>query len=224
MDATTISAIAKQIVDQELIQNWKFYLILLAVTFVASAISSFAISYFRSRGQHFATKADFEELLSQVQQTTEATESIKQSLSHQDWVVREFKTLRRIKLEELLSAAYETHHWLDQCRSEALFSGAAVSAPNPSAKLEVIGGLYFPELKNELAAFRMAFLVYKNWMIESQAKVTPAKFANDAKAYNAAMDGIQKSFEDVHVPLLKCTTALEGGARSLMAEVLGVAS
>lgn len=224
MDATTISAIAKQIVDQELIQNWKFYLILLAITFVASGISSFAISYFKSRGKHFATKADFEELLRQVRQTTEATESIKQSLSHQDWVVREFKTLRRTKLEDLLTAAYETHHWLDQRRSEALFSGAEVSAPDPSTRLVVIGGLYFPELKNELAVFRMAFLNYQNWLIESQAKVTPAKLAKDTNAYAAAMEGVKNTFKDVNMPLLESTAALESKAKTLMAEVLGVAS
>jgi hypothetical protein len=70
----------------------------------------------------------------------------------------------------------------------------------------------------------MAFLEYQNWLIESQARVTPAKFASDAKAYAAAMDEIKKTFKDVNMPLLKSTAALEGKARSLMAEVLGVAS
>ncbi len=130
MDTVTIAAIAKQIVDEELLLNWKFYLVLVVVTFIATGISSFAISYFKSRGRHFATKTDFRELLDQLRQTTEATESIKQSLSRSDWVVREFKTLRCIKLEELLSAVYETHHWLAQRRGEALFSRAAVTDPD----------------------------------------------------------------------------------------------
>jgi hypothetical protein len=224
VDATTVAAIAKQIVDNELLLNWKFYLALLAVTFLASGVSSFVFCYFKARGQNLATKADFEELLNQLRRTTEAAESIKQSLSHQDWVIREFKTLRRTKLEELLNAVFEAHHWLDQRRDEALFSGTAVTNADPFNRVQVIGGLYFPELSQELSELKMAYLQYEHWLLDSQGKVSPAKIMNDANAYGAALKDAKEGFKNIHEPLLKRTAALEDKAKGLMGEILGVAS
>ncbi len=224
MDAAAIEAIAKQVVNGGLILNWKFYLALFSITVIAGSLSSCVTSYFRSRGEHFATKADFGELLDQVRQTTETTESIKRSLSYSDWAMREFRTLRRIKLEELLNAVYETDHWLDQRKNAALFDEASVSSPDPSKRVEIIGGLYFPELKDELATCSLAFIAYQEWLIKSKEKVMLAKLGPDAAAHGVALDEAVKGFLGVYKPLSDSMSALEAKARGLMREVLGVDS
>jgi hypothetical protein len=224
VDEATISLIAKQIVNTELLLNWKFYAVFLAISLLACVGSSFLVAYFTSRGKHFATKADFDELLKQLRLTTEVTESIKQSLSHHDWSLREFKTIKRTKLEELFNAIFETHYWLDECRKESLFDGDKVKLPDPLNKVYVIGNLYFPELGAELRAFQEASIKYKLFTSETLSGLLPLKKANNAPAITSFFEENTKKFGAVYKNILDTTTMLEMRAKDIMNSLLNVGS
>lgn len=106
MSEALIREITHQIIREQLLQNWEFYLVLIAAFAVASVVSAFIGSYIRKRGETYATKADLNELLTQLRATTKAAEEVKTVIAHTDWVMKEWKTIRRTKLEELFSSVY----------------------------------------------------------------------------------------------------------------------
>lgn len=95
MNETQIAEIARLIVEGEILYSWRFYLIILALVLVATAASSFLVPYFRTRGERYATKADFDGLLNELRETTKATEGIKQRISHGTWLKQRKWELRR---------------------------------------------------------------------------------------------------------------------------------
>ena len=76
MSEEMIKKLAQQIITESVLENASFYLLVFAITLVATAISSFLVSYLKKRGESYATKKDFDDILSQLKQSTKATETI----------------------------------------------------------------------------------------------------------------------------------------------------
>lgn len=220
MNEIQISELARAISGEMILVNWKYYVLLVLLIFLATAAGNFLSAYFRTRGTRYATKSDFEDLLRELEQTTKATESIKQAVSHQDWASRELKVLRRQKLEELLHAVYETQHWLDTEKDNALYSSEKSDVPDPLYKIGIIGGLYFPEIKLEVLAFRQAALRYKEWTVKSRSLTAPLLLVKDAAGYKEALGVASSGYIVVYQPLLTATSAMEEKAAELMSGVL----
>lgn len=223
MNETQISELARAISEEMILVNWKYYVLLVLLVFLATAAGNFLSAFFRTRGTRYATKSDFEDLLRELEQTTKATESIKQAVSHQDWASRELKVLRRQKLEELLHAVYETQHWLDTEKDNALYSFEKSDAPDPLYKIGIIGGLYFPEIKLEVLAFQQAALRYKEWTVKSKSLTAPLLLVKDVTGYKEALEAASSGYIiAVYQPLLTATSAIEEKAAELMSGVLCV--
>ena len=154
MDALMISKIANEIVNETILLNWKFYFLLILITFVTTCISSFVFPYLKTRGKAFATEADFKSLLNQLEKTTKTTETIKNAITHSDWALKEFKLLKRNKLEELLITLYDIEQWISDQASNVLFRATNNKSVSPIKKLNLIGLLYFTELGTEIANFK----------------------------------------------------------------------
>lgn len=221
MDASTVAAIAREIVQQQILESWEFYVIELGIVVLAVAATNFLTAYFKGRGAALATKADFEELLRQVRTTTETTESIKRTISHEDWRIREFKTLRRTKLEELMLSLYDVHHWLDKERDSCLYASPENEVADPMNRVQIIVGLYFPELESEIRTFHIACLAYKSWANEAKGRLLPLRLT-DPTQYAAQLPLVVENYPKVYEPLLSATSAIERTARTVMKEVLGV--
>lgn len=170
MSEALIREIAQQIFHEQILLNWKFYLIFMLLILVASCGSAFVASYFKKRGETYATKADFDELLNQLKQTTKSTEEIKIAVSHADWITKEWKTLRRIKLEELMATIYELSQWLSHEHDERLFNGVKNKEISPLWKAKTISDLYFPELSSAMLLLSSTLLAFQSWSIDFQAK------------------------------------------------------
>lgn len=84
MDSQVIKALAEQISSQ-VVFDWKFYVWIVALSFIGGSLGTYLTSYLKTRGVNFATKTDFEQLLAQLSKTTEATENIKTSIKHEYW-------------------------------------------------------------------------------------------------------------------------------------------
>lgn len=67
-------SLAMEIVNQTIWGNYKFYFLVFAISLVSSAIVAFGAPYLKRRGENFATKADFSEILRQLKETTTLAE------------------------------------------------------------------------------------------------------------------------------------------------------
>ncbi len=219
MDSSLSSAVAKDIVENQLLFNWEFYFVQIAVIFLSFAAVSFLTAYFKGRGSNLATKTDFDDLLNQLRKTTDATESIKQSISHEDWAMREYKIIRRSKLEELLYAIYDSREWIEKLRQTYFFAEQGTESTSPLYKVSIVGGLYFPELNNDIGAFNIAFLKYQSWLINSKAELAPY-LPTTSPNYGAVLRPIAEKNEDFYWPLVEAMAIIETKARNIMKELI----
>jgi len=160
---TIIKEIAQKIVREQFLQNWHFYAIFILFSLLVAVASAYLTSYMRERGKNFASKADFDNLISQLKVTTKTAEEVRTSISHADWTAKELKTLRRIKLEELLESVYLLRRWMDKYQNERFFGNQANDEICPIVKISLISRLYFPEFKLEMLKLNQFSLEYMGW-------------------------------------------------------------
>jgi hypothetical protein len=175
MNPDLIRTIATEIVQQTLLDNWLFYATIALLTVVSSIASAYAIEYAKTRGKALATRADFDLLLDQVSQTTKVTNKISQDISHSDWALKEYKVLRRIKLEELLTTTYDAIDWLDKHKDSNIFDGDEIKTSSPITKARIIGTLYFPELKQNIDDLVSAHDKHYFWSMKGKSILLPYK-------------------------------------------------
>ena len=167
MDESVVREVAHQVVSSEILLNWRIYAVLALVQGVVVYAASFLTKYAEKRGEAFATKADFEQILLQLQKSTEAAESIKTTLAHKDWTEKEYKLLRRIKLEELLTTVHLAQKWQNNMSSRALvMRGTDAESPPDIYRLKLLCVLYFPEFQAEVQGFHVKFSDMEIWVME----------------------------------------------------------
>lgn len=186
MNETLIRQIANEILLDTIIQNWLTYAVLAALFIIFGAASGFASNYLQKRAQNLATKADFEELLRQLKITTEATESVKVAIAKNDLNEREWRTIRKIKLEELIIAIYDTAHWLNKESDLRFFGGSTISNLLPIWKVEALSNLYFTELVQQVNIFKGVFLKYNRWILQVHCQLQSA--GNDTNKSQQVMN------------------------------------
>ena len=138
------------IVQYAMQETWKTQLIIGLIIAIVAFIGSYMGSYLKKKAENFATKEDFNEILNQLKTQVTATEQIKSEISHSNWTNQEWKTLRRIKLEELVTAVYAASEWLSKDQRVRLFNEPNNENISPIWKIELIPRLYFPELIKKL--------------------------------------------------------------------------
>lgn len=148
MNESLIREVANHVVQESLLQNWRLYAVLLALALLAVCANALLTRYFEKRGEVLATSADLQEVLRQLKSTTEVAEQVRAAVTHADWVAREWKTVRRTKLEELVEVSLSLEAWLDEQRSAWFFpSEKARGGRSPTDRVSMLSALYFPELE-----------------------------------------------------------------------------
>lgn len=140
-----LTQVVNEALNGAIFQNWKFYLLILGLSFLGCVAGSYVRSYSGKRGEVAALKADTENILSHLKITTAATKEIEIALSHGDWVRKEQNMLKRVKLEELLVSAYAISAWTSQMTSSA-FGKEQMQTDAPIDRFEMLYQLYFPDL------------------------------------------------------------------------------
>jgi hypothetical protein len=232
MDATA-HELAQQIANQAVLANFKFWLAFgclnIAIAFVCGALTGYATK----RGQNLATKADFQELLNQTKRTTTEVEAIRSDISLGEWTEKEYRSLRRVKLEELIFAAYEGTYWVKNVNNELLYQTIdddklPETSQSPMVKACVVSGLYFPELREAVGLVEAAHDRYLKWtqlcrIRISEAKINALRKAGDGlhvhHAKMAVYEEINSELEQYYSPLLIALRALEANAYALMNNV-----
>src|SRR5690606_35971573 len=129
MDPMKLAEVVQQAVRAGLpgLPYWALLAFLLAA---ATGAGSLIGAYLRQRGANLATKADFDSLLSQLKQNTEATERIKSAIAKEEWTEKEAVALRRVKLEDLMTNVYGLTVWARQCTDYFFLSDGRKAPPN----------------------------------------------------------------------------------------------
>jgi hypothetical protein len=166
MNESLIREVANQVVNESLLQNWRLYAFILALTLLAVCSNALLKRYFEKRGEVLATSADLQEVLRQLKSTTEVAEQVRAAVSHADWAAREWKTVRRTKLEELVEVSLSLEAWLDEQRSAWFFpSDKARGGRPPTDRVSMLSALYFPELEQVSSSLEGAERKAYAWIV-----------------------------------------------------------
>lgn len=218
MQPDLVREIAEAVVRDQLVQNCRFYAIISGLSVLASVAGHWLSSYLKKRGETFATKADMQEVLRQVTETTRATEEVKSTISQVDWATREWRTVRRLKLEELLGAAYSLNQWLDLQQTKWVYNEAVASDQAPMERMQLLSTLYFPELHGDVTAVWMAHQKAYLFILDIGKRTGVAKVNLDAMAYKATLDEFVEGWKPLYQSARLAVGALEGKASKLMAQ------
>ncbi len=216
MNEALIREVAESIVHNEILTNWKLYALLGSIGILVSVVGNLVSSYFKKRAETYATKADLKEIIDQIRATTNATEQVRVALSHADWISKEWKTTRRLKLEELLLTVYSLESWIDKQRSIWLFNSDNDYAPSPIDKVKMIGLLYFPELKTEVDSVVMAYRLGVGFIHNTAKKAKVAGDDLDARA--AILIGSVAEWAPMHRDTINSILALDAKASQIMSD------
>jgi hypothetical protein len=220
MNSELIREIADQIVRQEILKNWMLYAILIGLGLVSTVIGNWLSTYLKRRAETYATKADLQEILRQLQVTTRATEEVKAAISHADWISREWRTTRRAKLEEIVTSAHELDRWLDSQKSKWIYQEPETFTGTPLGKITVISTLYFPELKSEILQLQKCHQNAQALILDIASKRSAVK--NDAVGHKALMNEYVERWRTVYPPIQLALNDLENQAAKLMREIAGI--
>jgi hypothetical protein len=146
MTPAMISDLARQIAQQQLHEGYLYYLILLALLFVGAFFGSYIQGFASDKGKAKSMQSNFDMLSEQLKKTTSLTTEIQIALNHDDWSSKEYKVLRRNKLEILTFALYETRDWASTQITVGGANAIIQAESSPVNKVYVTSKLYFPEL------------------------------------------------------------------------------
>jgi hypothetical protein len=190
MNPEIVSELAKKIAQAQFTENWKYYLVLLALIAISSFLGGLLNAYTAERGKFRAIEENFDKVLAQLEKTTTTTKGIELALSHNDWTSREYKTLRRDKLEKLMYGVYETRDWVAKSITVDHERGEFEVESSPVRDVVVIANLYFPELKLVNDKF---FSIHQNFIINALDEARHLRDAEmKAKVVSLEIDMLKK--------------------------------
>ena len=221
MQRDLIREIAEAIVRDQILLNWRVYFLVVTLGALAGMAGYWLAPYLKKRAEVFATKADMHEVLHQVTLTTRATEQVRSAIGKADWAAREWQTIRRLKLEELLSSAYSLDKWLDFQQAKWLHNEEIDINDKPTDTLRMLAALYFPELKSEVSVVWMAYLDACLFILNKSDSVRAARSSNDIVAYEASLKEFRDGWSSFYSTMIAANSALEIKASQVMATFAG---
>jgi hypothetical protein len=205
----------------EILSGGSVWLFLLLTAFVAGAGAYFG-KYLGVKASNLATKEDFHSLHEQLGASTRLVESVKTEIASADWAAREWRTTRRLKLEELLFAAYSLDLWIEMQRSKWM-EGATIEADEiPMERVQLLVNLYFPELKAEAFLVKSAYLNAMQFILSLSQRSRDSRIDGDLSAYQIVLNEFVGGWKPLYQTAQHAISALESRASTLMTEIAGV--
>lgn len=197
------------VIDAELFfSNWRLYALTLAVLAISKTVDVYLAKYWGKRAEIKANATDLQEVIRQLRATTEATEAVRVQMSKTDWLDKEWRSIRRVKLEELLCAA---NGMLQSLGLKAIDDPVAPTNRD-SEKLRMLCALYFPELRVEVTDVYTTHKEFRIYFLESQSAKLSAATEDMAdeieRIYNTESKGLYSRFVEAHFALEKAAAAL----------------
>lgn len=164
MSPETIRALAIEIVDQTILNNWFFYIILACITVVLSAGGAFLSSYFAKRAEFAAQAASFDDLKRQLRETTSVSESIKVDIKQLAERSEKLQWLKREKLEDYVVAILRGVEHLSNEMRHNFFDAEVPAEEDPLIVASMLQKLYLPELDSQHAMFLGTVVEFRKWV------------------------------------------------------------
>lgn len=181
MAPETIQALANEIVNQSILNNWLFYVVLACITVVLSAAGAFISSYFTKRAEHASLKANFEEIKRQLHETTSLSESIKTDIKQLAERTEKLQWLKREKLERYLVAVLQGTEHLSVDMNHRFFDAEPPGKEDPLLTAHMLQRLYLPELDAQHAVFWGAVAEFRGWIATGMQQRLDAWTATNVK-------------------------------------------
>lgn len=219
MQHEVIRDLAQAIVSEALLGNWRFWLPLLSLTGVVAALGAFGGSFLRKRGETAAIKRDLDELLTQLRQTTAVATETKTAIERIDWLDREWRKVRREKLEQLLAAVYDLETWLDHMKDKWLHADEAKAEPRAIERVKLLATLYFPELATVAEDAWKAHVSAYQYILEAGSPAGGAVLDKSAERYGEALDAFTAGWPEKYLQVRTAVASLESEASMLMQKI-----
>jgi len=178
MSPETIKSLAEEIVNQTILDNWFFYIVLACITVFVSSVGAFLSSYYVKRAEIRAITADFEELKRQLKETTLLSESIKSDINRIADRTEKLQWQKRKKLEDYLVFLLGGVEHLSKDMYHKYFDSEKPDQENPLDRASMLQDLYLPELDKEHAAFILIVVDFSKWVIAGMQQRVGGKRAD----------------------------------------------
>lgn len=219
MDTTT-QAFISDLISQNIIYNWTYWVMFFLVSAPSIIASSFLVAYARKRGENAATKEDLDSLKEQLQITTSLTERIKSEVGHIEWRTREEFTSRRAKIEEFVQQIGTVASTMEQSSSVPDTQIPIVPVNTECInRLDMLARLYFPELISLTVDFNLIWRKVISNKTDAQATIFKLNKA-DVNALNIEYRKFLDNHNMLYKEALEKRRALEEAVVIRMGNVL----
>lgn len=178
MNPAALQKIISDAVNQNVFENWRFYVLLVSVAFLTCLFNALVEGWGKKKGEIAATKEDLDEIKRQLAETTEVTKTVETAVVRGDWIQREKNVLKRTKLEALVRAAFTTAAWSRDVGTK-FTENNQVQRPDSIDELRMLAILYFPELKVETDKISIKFSEFT--ILLATVRNELLRFDNDLK-------------------------------------------
>lgn len=214
MNPETIKALASEIANQTILNNWVFYVVLFSITIGLSAVTVAISSYIAKRSENLAIKSDFEDIKNQLQQTTTVTESIKVDINKMAERSEKLEWLKREKLEHYHENILKVTDYLSATMNNKFFDIEDPDKEDPINKASMLQKLYLPELDRPHALLLTQIAKFRQWLADEMqqridlppnisgkkpppSKELMSKYRTLLGGLNAAVIEIEKSAQEL---------------------------
>lgn len=225
MDKEVIKQIAEAVAAQLSTHSTMVFIVQAILLIAAGAAGAFFGEFLRSKGKHLATKADFESLKEQLHANTKLVETVKAEVNREDWALREWTNLRRLKLEELLKLRGDCHTYLDRYQAAA-FRVEGFNEHSPIQDFEVTAALYFPELQeqtHDFLAWCHRLNIATSHLSRDMARAGAGGPLHDSSLFEEASEKFNTVLTQDYPRLVNSGRDLIAAARKLLTHIMGVA-
>lgn len=206
MDSLQLSSLVSDAISKELQWTWVYWVLLTVLTTIAGALGAYFGAYFRRRGEQSAIQSKFNEILEQLKATTELTEGIKSDIANQDWLQRESNSVRRKKLEEILTLTAEYGALISRVILDAYVTDRELEVDFVEEKDALLTSrvhLYFPSLVQAAGIYTACgdVLVQKSLVFHHEVRtkertnsLTSEEYGRLAGEYQASVSHLRSRF------------------------------
>jgi hypothetical protein len=181
----TMVDVARLIAEGKVADDYRFFVILIALGILAALVLWFVAPYLGERGKLLALAEKLQDRLAEIRQTTEVAENVRTRIAHSDWTTKEYKILLRNKLEHLMSAAYKAKA-ATETDSNFLHENSHLNlaSKEPALEVQLLSAMYFEVLGAEVNSFMLAHTNFSQWLISARSKIAVAKLTVDHEKKN----------------------------------------
>jgi len=166
MNSTDIKKLAEMILDQTFIDDWYFYLIFFSVAILGSFLGAYIRGYGSERAKYSAIESSLSTIEKKVTLTTEISEKIRSDIELQAWKAKEKQAITREKLEDYMTTIYLVKDNTHLEMENKLFDAENSLDQHAWNKSNMLQKLYLPELREVHNEFRIAYVAYREWLLE----------------------------------------------------------